>query len=284
MMIVRTVADLRSALASGDRPVGLVPTMGALHDGHLSLIRSAAAECEQVVVSLFVNPSQFNESSDLDSYPRDETRDADLARTAGATLLFAPGVDEVYPPGFSTSVQVSGPLTESLEGAHRGPSHFHGVTTVVTKLLNMVRPDVAYFGQKDAQQALVIRKLVIDLDMDIDIEVLPTVREEDGLALSSRNTRLAAEDRQRALALHHALTAARDAAGQGAAPPAVREAALTAMRELDVSPEYLELVDAKSLHPIDRFNGTDVLVAVAAHVGDVRLIDNTLLPATTRKA
>jgi pantoate--beta-alanine ligase len=217
---VRTVAELRAELRPArreERVIGLVPTMGALHEGHLSLVHHARATCDVVVVSLFVNPAQFNVASDLAAYPRDEERDAALAAEAGADLLFAPELDEVYPPGFATTVHVSG-LTETLEGEHRGVDHFDGVTTVVTKLLNMVGPDVAFFGQKDAQQALVIRTLVRDLDLPVRIEVRPTVREPDGLALSSRNVHLRGADRQRALALRDALAAAEASLGAGPTP------------------------------------------------------------------
>ena len=212
MRTVRTVAEVRAALREArraERVIGLVPTMGALHDGHLSLIRRARATCDDVVVSLFVNPAQFNESSDLAAYPRDEARDGALAAKAGADLLFAPELAEVYPPGFATTVHAGG-VTETLEGVHRGAGHFDGVATVVTKLLNMVGPDVAFFGQKDAQQALVIRRLVRDLDLPVRIEVCPTVREADGLALSSRNVHLRGADRERALALRDALAAAEE--------------------------------------------------------------------------
>jgi pantoate--beta-alanine ligase len=252
--------------------------MGSLHEGHLSLIRAARAECDEVVVSLFVNPAQFNDASDLAAYPRDEARDAVLAAEAGADLLFAPSPDEVYPPGFATEVRVSGALTSRLEGEHRGEAHFHGVTTVVTKLLNMAQPGVAFFGQKDAQQALVIRRLVRDLDMPVRIEVLPTVREDDGLALSSRNVRLAPADRERALALSRALRAAEAAAANGSAgdAAAVLAAARAAMDDLGVEPEYLALVDPATLEPVTALEG-DVLVTVAARVGDVRLIDNTII-------
>ncbi len=177
MRTVRTVAELRAALAEprrNGRTVALVPTMGYLHDGHLSLIQAARRQADLVVVSLFVNPTQFNDAADLDAYPRDEQRDAGLAQDAGADLLFAPPLEEVYPPGFTTQVRVDGPLTDTLEGAHRGADHFHGVTTVVTKLLNMVGPDLALFGQKDAQQALVIRRLAADLDLPTRVEVAPT--------------------------------------------------------------------------------------------------------------
>ena len=239
--------------------------------------RRARQQADQVVVSLFVNPAQFNDPADLDNYPRDEQRDAALASDAGADLLFAPAADEIYPPGFATQVRVGGPLTESLEGAHRGAEHFHGVTTVVTKLLNMVAPDVALFGQKDAQQALVIRRLVTDLDMPVRIEVVPTVREPDGLALSSRNVRLADDDRRRALALSRALRAAEGtvAAGAGDATQ-VLTAARAAMTPFGVEPEYLALVDPEDLSPVGSVD-QETLLAVAAHVGPVRLIDNTIL-------
>jgi pantoate--beta-alanine ligase len=281
MRTVRTVAELRSELRPArreERVIGLVPTMGALHEGHLSLVRHARATCDVVVVSLFVNPAQFNEASDLAAYPRAEQRDAALVAEIGADLLFAPAPDEVYPPGFATTVHVSG-LTETLEGEHRGVSHFDGVATVVTKLLNMVGPDVAFFGQKDAQQALVIRALVRDLDLPVRIEVRPTVREPDGLALSSRNVHLRGADRERALALRDALAAAEASLGAGERDANVlRAAALAAMRGRGVEPDYLELVRPDDLSPVSRVEG-EVLVAVAASVGSTRLIDNTILNA-----
>ena len=194
MKIVRTVSELRSVLRpfrSGS--VGLVPTMGALHDGHLELARRAAAENDVVVMSIFVNPTQFNDPADLQAYPRDEAADAQLAAGAGVDFLFAPSPDEVYPPGFTATVELHGPIVESLEGARRGAGHFRGVTTVVTKLLGMAQPDRAYFGQKDAQQARVVRAMVADLNINTEIVTVPTVREPDGLAMSSRNRRLSAE-------------------------------------------------------------------------------------------
>jgi pantoate--beta-alanine ligase len=284
MKTVRTVAELRAALASARREgrrIGLVPTMGWLHEGHLSLIRRAREECDEVVVSLFVNPAQFDDAGDLAAYPRDEARDAALAADAGTDLLFAPDPAEVYPPGFATTVSVRG-ITEPLEGAHRGVRHFDGVTTVVTKLLNMVGPEVAFFGQKDAQQALVIRKLVRDLDIPVRIEVAPTVREPDGLALSSRNVRLSGDDRERALALNRALRAAETAVAAGERDAArVLELARAAMHDFSVEPEYLALVSTDTLAPVDTIDG-EVLLAVAARMGDVRLIDNTLLSAPAR--
>jgi len=282
MRTVRTVADLRAALRDArraERTIGLVPTMGALHAGHLSLVRAARAENDVVVVSLFVNPTQFNEAADLDAYPRDEARDTEAAAAAGTDLLFAPSADEVYPPGFATTVRIAG-LTEHLEGEHRGIAHFEGVATVVCKLLNMAQPDVAYFGQKDAQQALVIHKLVRDLDIPVRIEVCPTVRDADGLALSSRNAYLSPAERERALGLSRALRAAE---AQVAAGRRDADAVLSAARsELDsagIDPEYLELRSAADLSPAERVNGS-TLLAVAARVGRARLIDNTILGGT----
>jgi len=281
MRTVRTVADLRAALRDprrAERTIGLVPTMGALHDGHLSLVRAARAENVVVVVSLFVNPTQFNEAADLDAYPRDEARDTEAAAAAGTDLLFAPSADEVYPPGFATTVRIAG-LTEHLEGEHRGIAHFEGVATVVCKLLNMAQPDVAYFGQKDAQQAAVIRRLVRDLDIPVRIAVQPTVREPDGLALSSRNVHLKGADRERALALRRALDAAAETVAAGERDPhAVERAGRAAMARLGVEAEYVALVRPDDLRPVERIDG-DVLVAVAARVGPTRLIDNTILHA-----
>jgi pantoate--beta-alanine ligase len=281
MRTVSTVASLRESLSEprrAGRRIGLVPTMGYFHEGHLELIRRARAENEVVVVSLFVNPAQFGPGEDLDSYPRDEARDAALAEELGVDVLFAPPVDEVYPAGFATTVSVSG-LSEVLDGHpdRRGPAHFDGVATVVTKLLNMAQPDAAYFGQKDAQQAVVIRRLVRDLDIPVRIEVVPTVRERDGLALSSRNVYLTDEERERALGLSRALEAAdrEVAAGRRDA----RSVLAAASRELEargIEPEYLELRSADDLSPADRVNGR-TLLAVAARVGRARLIDNTIL-------
>ena len=275
MRTIRTIPELRAALAGAPRPVGLVPTMGFFHEGHLSLMRAARAANATVVVSLFVNPAQFGPGEDLDAYPRDEQRDSELAEAEGVDILFVPAVDEVYPDGFDATVSV-GSLTEPLDGAAR-PGHFAGVTTVVTKLFNMVGPDVAYFGQKDAQQALVIRKLVRDLDMPVRIEVCPTVREPDGLAMSSRNAYLTAAERERATALSRALRAAESAVELGEVDAARVLAA--ARRELDaagIEPEYLELRSATDLAPAERVNGS-TLLAIAARVGRARLIDNTTL-------
>jgi pantoate--beta-alanine ligase len=283
---VRTVGELRAVLApargEGLR-IGLVPTMGALHAGHLSLIERARAACDVVVVSLFVNPSQFDEASDLARYPRQERRDAALAAEAGADVLFAPPVSEVYPEGFATTVDVAG-LTEALEGAARGASHFRGVATIVTKLLCMALPDVAYFGQKDAQQVLVIRRVVADLNIPVVIETGPTVREADGLALSSRNARLSAHEREQALALPAALDAARALAAAGERDArALLQAAREAMRARGVAPEYVELADPHTLEPRERLD-RDALLLVAARIGMTRLIDNVTLSPAPRQA
>jgi pantoate--beta-alanine ligase len=279
MKRLQTVTDVRAALAGPrrqGRSIGLVPTMGAFHEGHLSLMRRARQDCDLVVVSLFVNPTQFNDAGDLDVYPRDEARDAALAAELDIDYLFAPGVAEVYPSGFATSVSVRG-VTDGLEGRHRGRSHFDGVTTVVTKLLNMVMPDVAYFGQKDAQQATVIRRLVRDLDIPVRIDVCPTVRAQDGLALSSRNALLSPAQRARATALPRALEAVRDAIRAGERDPdAATMAGRAALAAADVKPEYLALVSAETMEPVARIEG-DVLAVIAAQIGSVRLIDNVLI-------
>jgi pantoate--beta-alanine ligase len=285
MRTVRTVAELREALAPerrAGRSIGLVPTMGSLHEGHLTLLRRAREACDVVVMSLFVNPAQFGPSEDLDAYPRDEPRDAALAEAEGVDLLFAPAAEEVYPPGFSTTVTVAG-LTGVLDGApeQRGPEHFAGVTTVVAKLLNMASPDVAYFGQKDAQQALVIRGLVRDLDIPVRIEICPTVRDADGLALSSRNAYLSPAERERALGLSRALRAAEAEVAAGHIDAAaVLDAARAQLDEHGIDPEYLELRSAADLSPAERVNGS-TLLAVAAQVGRARLIDNTILGGTS---
>ena len=281
MRTVRTVAELRELLAPerrSGRTIGLVPTMGFFHDGHLSLMRRARSANDVVVVSLFVNPAQFGPGEDLEAYPRDEQRDERLADAEGVDVLFAPPLEEVYPDGFATTVSV-GNLTEMLEGdrAQRGSEHFKGVTTVVTKLFNMAAPDVAYFGQKDAQQALVIRKLVSDLDIPVRIEVCPTIRDPDGLALSSRNAYLSPPERERALALSRSLRAAEAAVASGTRDAAAVVAAARA--ELDragVEPDYLQLRSANDLSPVERVNGS-ALLAVAARVGRARLIDNAIL-------
>ena len=283
----RTVADLRRAVARARgerrrRTVGLVPTMGALHEGHLSLIRRARADSDIVVMSLFVNPRQFGPGEDLERYPRDEARDVELAAAAGVDILFAPDPQAVYPDGFATTVRVAG-LGDRLCGVRRGADHFDAVATVVTKLLNMVGPDTAYFGQKDAQQAAVIARLVRDLDIPVQIVVCPIVREDDGLAMSSRNVLLDPDDRARAVGLSRALGAAAAGAGDGERDP--RAVGALARRELAawaIDPEYVELVSPETLEPVADLDRR-VLVAVAANVGQTRLIDNLILDPSSRR-
>jgi pantoate--beta-alanine ligase len=254
--IVRTIPELRLALGTGR--VGLVPTMGAFHQGHLSLMQAARAECNVVVVSLFVNSAQFGANEDLTRYPRDEAHDMQLAEAAGVDLLFAPSEDAMYPAGFRTWVEVA---ETGAEGDMR-PDHFRGVATVCLKLFNIVRPDVAFFGQKDAQQAVMLRRMVRDLNLDVHLRVLPTVRDDDGLALSSRNAYLSEEERKLALALPRALEAGRSAHVRGSDPVKAARAALNGLE-----PDYVEL-----LH----LDGATVLAA-ATRVGSTRLIDNILL-------
>jgi pantoate--beta-alanine ligase len=254
--------------------------MGYFHEGHLSLMRAARQECDVVVVTLFVNPTQFGPGEDLDSYPRDEERDAELAELEGVDLLWMPDAEQMYPEGFATAVEVSNDLTGVLEGdpARRGPSHFRGVTTVVAKLFNSVQPDVAYFGRKDAQQALVVQRMAEDLDFPIEIQVLPTVREDDGLAMSSRNAYLSPEQREQALAISRALRAAEHAAREGeTSTEALVEAARAELLNAGVEPEYVEARSAEDLARIAELNGRPVLVAVAARVGRARLIDNVVI-------
>jgi pantoate--beta-alanine ligase len=253
MIVTRTVADARAALIGRrDGVVGLVPTMGALHDGHLALLRAARERCDTVVMSLFVNPAQFGEPSDLNGYPRDEGRDLELARRAGVDVVFAPAAIEMYPPGYQTWVEVT-ELGAMLEGEHR-PGHFRGVATVCLKLFSIVRPDLAFYGQKDAQQVEVLRRMLTDLHLELELVVVPTVRDGDGLALSSRNGRLTSEERARALALPRAL----------------------ATRDPDTARGILEAagidVDYVAVAPFD-----PPTLAAAVRVGSTRLIDNVPL-------
>jgi pantoate--beta-alanine ligase len=265
MHIVRTVAEMRAVRAALPGPVGLVPTMGALHEGHLSHVRRARAECASVVASLFVNPTQFGPNEDLARYPRDEERDAQLFAEAGIDLLFAPGVEEIYPPGHATTVSVAR-LSARLEGAHR-PGHLQGVATVVSVLLSIVGPDRAYFGEKDAQQLAVIRRLVRDLALPVEVVGGATVRDADGLALSSRNVHLSAEERTQALSLSAGLAAARAAFEDG-----THEAA----QPLAV-PDYVSLADAETLEELEGELRVDALLSLAVRVGATRLIDNVML-------
>lgn len=284
MKTIATVAELRDQLdlarAQG-HSIGLVPTMGALHKGHLSLIDRSVAENGFTVVTIFVNPTQFRPGEDLDAYPRQLQRDQALASERGADIVFAPPVEQVYPDGFATGVTVRG-ITQQLCGApeHRGHEHFDGVTTVVAKLFNMAGADRAYFGQKDAQQVAVIRRMARDLDFRVQIIACPTVREPDGLALSSRNAYLSPEDRDRAVALSRALQAVSDAlaAGQNDATE-LRQAALAELADVD-EVEYFEIVNPDTLAPVLTVS-TPSLAVVAARVGTTRLIDNLVLQPRT---
>ncbi len=278
MKTVRTVADLRAALApTPGGSIGFVPTMGALHEGHLSLLRAAREANDTVVLSIFVNPTQFGEAADLAAYPRTEERDAELAASVGVDILFAPDAAELYPPGFATTVSVTGPIVETLEGAHRGRAHFDGVATVVVKLLLSVLPDTAYFGAKDAQQVVVVRRVVADLDLPVRIVVCPTSRETDGLARSSRNARLTPVERDRAAAIPRALAAIEHALAAGETDADIlRTHGMVVLAEAGTIPEYLAVVDPDTLETV-RVIDRPALVVVAARVGATRLIDNVLL-------
>ena len=282
MEIVRTIADLRSHIASwrstGAR-VGLVPTMGALHDGHLALVKTARAECERVVATIFVNPKQFAPNEDLDAYPRREEADLTMLRSAGIALVFMPGTAEMYPPGFATTVRIAG-LTDCLCGAHR-PGHFDGVSTVVTKLLIQSLPDVAYFGEKDYQQLVVVRRLARDLDISVRIAGVPTVRDTDGLALSSRNTYLSPEERRVAPALARVLQRMAAALVTQSATVAKEIArGIADIESAGFAVEYLEIRDADTLAPVTETITGPARVFAAAHLGRTRLIDNLpIVPA-----
>ncbi|MEK6239515.1 MAG: pantoate--beta-alanine ligase [Planctomycetales bacterium] len=274
-----SVAELRlaaqTARAAG-KSIGVVPTMGALHAGHLSLVEASRRECGFTVVTIFVNPLQFAQGEDLDQYPREQEEDLRKLAGAGADLAFTPADEDVYPEGFSTFVEVTG-LTNVLEGRTR-PEHFRGVTTIVLKLFNMVQPDVAYFGQKDFQQARVIRRMALDLNVPIEIRMQPIIRDADGLALSSRNAYLSADQRRQGLALSGSLRAATQMFATGETNAA---AILDCMREVfqavpEIEMDYLALVDPDSLLAVSEVDA-DVVALVAAKVGDVRLIDNARL-------
>jgi pantoate--beta-alanine ligase len=273
--VVATIAEVRAERAQLGR-LGLVPTMGFLHAGHMSLVERAKAECDGVAVSIFVNPTQFGEAQDLDRYPRDLPRDLAMLESAGVDLVFTPEPAEIYPAGFSSSVDVGAP-SHPLEGASR-PGHFAGVATVVAKLFNIFQPTRAYFGQKDAQQTVVIRRMARDLDMPVEVVIAPTVRDADGLALSSRNARLSAEERPHALALFRALTAAREAFEAGERSG---DALRSAMRDVlaaepDVEADYVSVADPETLAELQQLSGS-ALASLAARVGPVRLIDNLIL-------
>ena len=273
MQVVRSRAALRAALATSPRPVGLVPTMGWLHAGHVSLVERARAESATVVMSIFVNPKQFGQAGDFEQYPRNEARDLELAEAAGVDIVFAPTVDEVYPPGFDTTVSV-GAIARPLEGAAR-PGHFDGVATVVAILFALVGAERAYFGAKDYQQVQVIRRMTLDLALPTEVVALPTIREDDGVALSSRNARLTPEGRAAAPVLHRALGAGASLVRSGERDAAaVRDAmAQVLAQEPRVTPEYVSVADPETLAELDRLDGR-ALLSLAAFIDGVRLIDN----------
>jgi pantoate--beta-alanine ligase len=277
LQVVRTRAELRSALAKAPRPVGLVPTMGWLHAGHRALIARARAENATTVVSIFVNPRQFGDPADLERYPRNEARDLDICADEGADIVFAPSVGEVYPPGFDTTVHV-GAVARPLEGSAR-PGHFDGVATVVAVLFNLVRADRAYFGQKDAQQLLVIRRMAADLAIPIEVVAHPTVREADGLAMSSRNVHLSPEQRAAAPVLRRALLAGREAWLNGErSADVVRARMRTELAgEPLAEPDYVSIADAATLEELTALDGA-ALLSLAVRFGTTRLIDNEPLP------
>ncbi len=282
MIFCRTKAEASKALEkprAQARSLGLVPTMGALHEGHMSLVRRSVAENDVTVVSVFVNPAQFDESRDLEKYPQDLRQDLLLCEKAGVDVVFAPTVEEMYPEDFSTWVEET-QLSRGLCGAAR-PGHFRGVTTVVAKLFNIIRPGRAYFGAKDFQQAAVVRRMTRDLDMPVEIVVMPIVREGDGLAMSSRNSRLQGPSREEALVLSRALARAEELyrAGQRDVGVLVREMLDCIRSAQHVQVDYVEIVDAESLEPLEHLN-VPALAAAAVYIGDTRLIDNRLLNPT----
>ena len=289
MIVARTIAEARAALRELPRPLGFTPTMGALHEGHLSLVDAARARCAAVAASIFVNPTQFGRGEDLEQYPRDEGRDLALFEQRGVDVVFAPEADEMYPDGFATQVHVGGPLSERLEGASR-PSHFDGVAVIVAKLLGVVRPDVLFLGQKDAQQLAVVRRFVRDLDLLVEVVAVPTVREADGLAMSSRNAYLTLAERVAAPGLYRALLVGAAAAESG--EPAddvvtVTTLALPSATDAVASPageshlpfdiEYVAVVDAYSFEQLHQTIGPRSLLVVAVRLGSTRLIDNISL-------
>ena len=276
MKVTETIADMKSLRPRLAEPVGFVPTMGYLHQGHLALVRQARAENPSVVVSIFVNPTQFGPHEDFKQYPHDPQRDLALLEKEGVDIVFMPSADEMYPPKFNSWVEV-GKVAERLEGAAR-PGHFRGVATVVAKLFNIVQPNRAYFGQKDAQQLIVIRKMVADLDMSLEVVAVPTVREPDGLAMSSRNTYLNPEERKAALVLYQALTLAQKLWSQGEKDAKVIRQQMTDLIQKQPLAEidYISIADAETLDELDRVK-PPALVSMAVRIGKTRLIDNVVL-------
>ncbi len=280
MKIINTIKDIRSAVKharENGKTIGFVPTMGYLHEGHLSLVKKAKEENDLVVVSIFVNPTQFGEGEDFETYPRDLERDSNLVKSVGADIVFAPLVIEMYPPGASTYVEIASDITAKLCGASR-PGHFKGVTTIVTKLFNIVTPDKAYFGQKDAQQVAVIEQMVRDLCFGVEIVPCPIVREEDGLAMSSRNTYLNSDERKAATILSKALAKAEELIGSGERNASKIRKTITEKIESEplADIDYIKIVNARTLESVEEVEG-DTLIALAVKIGKTRLIDNTRL-------
>ena len=276
MDVLRTIAEVRQARAGRSGSVGFVPTMGYLHEGHLALVRRARAENDRIVASIFVNPTQFGPQEDFQSYPRDEARDLQLLAAEGVDAVFLPAADEMYPEGAVTWIEVSGPLTARLEGVAR-PGHFRGVTTVVAKLFYIVQPQRAYFGQKDAQQLLVVRRMVRDLALPVEVVAVPTVRDSDGLALSSRNVYLPPEERKQALALPRALLRAQERVAAGERDAAsLREGIEGALREAGLAIDYVSVADAETLEELETVD-RPALALAAVRAGQTRLIDNVEL-------
>ena len=276
MQLIKQISDMRNYInrIEKEKKIGFVPTMGYLHQGHLSLIKKARQDCDEVVVSIFVNPTQFGAGEDYQGYPRDLSRDIELCRQEGVDVVFTPSREEMYPDGYSTLVKVEGELSSTLEGSSR-PDHFQGVCTILTKLFNIIRPDFSYFGEKDYQQALVVKRLVRDLNLRTQIVVLPTVREKDGLAVSSRNSYLNKEERCAATILHQSLEKAKQLIKGGKRDP---ELVVSKMKDLiKAEPlaeiDYVAVVDPETLRKVERI-GKEVLVAVAVKIGGTRLIDN----------
>jgi len=287
MKIIKTIKDMREYSRRAHREgktIGLVPTMGHLHRGHVSLVRAAKKECDTVIVSVFVNPTQFGPKEDFKKYPRDIERDKKICAKAGTDVIFIPGDSEMYPQGYATFVEMKGLLTETMCGASR-PGHFRGVATVVIKLFNIVRPDLSYFGQKDAQQVSVIKKMVKDLNIDTRVRVMPIVRERDGLAMSSRNVYLSPDERAKALYLYRALKKAGEMVKKGARSSSLvkKETANMLRRISGVKVDYIAITDPDTLEPVNKIRER-VLIAVAVFVGKTRLIDNIVIHSVKREA
>jgi pantoate--beta-alanine ligase len=276
MKVLKTISEIKQLRPSLPQPLGFVPTMGYLHEGHLALVRQARAENSSVAVSIFVNPTQFGPQEDFEKYPRDPKRDLALLEKEGTDVVFMPSAGEIYPPQFNSWVEV-GKIMERLEGVSR-PGHFRGVATVVAKLFNIVRPDKAYFGQKDAQQLVVIRKMVADLDMDLEVVAVPTVREDDGLAMSSRNTYLNPEERKAAVVLYQALTLAQElfSGGERDAQAIRHQMTELIQKQPLANIDYISIADAETLDELDEVK-PPALVSLAVKIGKTRLIDNVVV-------